>query len=172
MSEEKEMEMDLHRTALRAGVFAIVEREAKAAKDAARAELAGALPFGDTVAGRAGDDIVCKVSWSKGATKIVVADERALLEWVKVHHPTEIVEQVNPAYLKSLKAVGAAVVDADGVVVDGAEVVTGEPWLSVRSERGALEVVARMVSEGRVSLDGLRELVAAETGVIDAEVVA
>jgi len=171
MSEEKEM-TDLHVVALRAGVFAVVEREAKAAKDAARAELMAGLPFGDAVAGRVGDDLVCKVSWSKGSTKIVVTDERAFLEWVKTHHPTEVVESVNPAYQRSLNLVGSAVVDADGVVADGVEVVTGEPFLSVRSEKGALELVARMVASGQVTLNGLKELAAAgDTGVIDAEVV-
>lgn len=171
MSKEKQV-TDLHAIALRAGVFGVVEREAKAAKDSAREELMAALPFGDTVAGRVGDDIVCKAGWSKGSAKIVVADERAFLEWVKENHPTEVVESVNAAYFKSLKAVGEAVIDADGVVVDGLEVVTGAPSLSVRSEKNALEIVARMVADGQVTLGAIKELVAAEEGdVIDAEVV-
>lgn len=164
-------EVDLHAVALRAGVFQIVEREAKAAKDAARRELMAALPFGDAVAGRYGDDLVCKASWSKGSQRVVVTNERAFLAWVKEHHPTEVVESVNPAYLTSLKQVGDVVVDRDGVVADGVEVVTGSPTLSVRSEKSALELVARMVAEGLVSLDGLKELTAAAgDGVIEGEV--
>lgn len=162
--------MDLHAIALRAGVFQVVEREAKAAKEEARAELIAALPFGDSVAGRVGDDLLCKASWSKGSQKVVVTNERAFLAWVKENHPTEIVESVNPAYLTSLKQVGDVVIDKDGQVADGVEVVTGKPSLSVRSEKGALELVAKMVAEGLVSLDGLKELVGTSP-VIEGEVV-
>lgn len=153
--------VDLHALALRAGVFGVVEREAKAAKDAAREQLMAALPFGDTVAGRVGDEIVCKAGWSKGSSKLVVTDERAFLEWVKENHPTEVVESVNSAYLASLKQVEGTVIDADGLPVDGVEVVTGKPSLSVRSETNALEIVARMVADGQVTLGGLKELAAA-----------
>ena len=163
-------EVDLHGLALRAGVFQVVEREAKAAKEEARQALIAALPFGDAVAGRYGDDLVCKASWSKGSRKVVVVDERAFLAWVKEHHPTEVVESVNPAYLASLQTVGDAVIDKDGVVADGVEVVTGKPSLTVRSEKGALELVARMVADGLVSLDGLKEIVGTSP-VIEGEVV-
>lgn len=146
----------MHSAALRAGVFQVIEREAKTAKDAAKAELSG-LPVGDTVAGRVGDEVLCKVAWSKGREKLVVTDERAFVEWVKLHHPTEIVESVNPAYTAGLARVGQVAVDADGVVVDGVEVVAGEPFLSVRSEKAALGLVERLVSEGRVSLSGVQQ---------------
>lgn len=171
MSKEKQV-TDLHAIALRAGVFGVVEREAKAAKDAARNELMAALPFGDTVAGRVGDDIVCKAGWSKGSTKIVVTDDQAFLEWVKECHPTEVVESVNSAYLASLKVVDGVVIDADGLPVEGVSVQTSKPSLSVRSEKNALEIVARMVADGQVTLGAIKELAAAEEGdVIDAEVV-
>ena len=158
-----EVVSDMHSAALRAGVFQVVEREAKAQKEAAKAELAEQLPFGDTVAGRVSDELLCKASWSKGSAKIVITDERAFVEWVKEHHPTEIVEKVNDAYVKALKQVDGSLVDADGNVAAGIEVQTGAPSLSVRSEKGALELVARMVTEGRVSLEGIKELAAAET---------
>ncbi|BBC28664.1 hypothetical protein [Mycobacterium phage PR] len=160
MSEENRVS-ELHQVALRAGVFQVIEREAKAAKEAAKAELVAALPFGDTIAGRYGDEVLCKASWSKGSSKIVVVNEAALIAWVKEQHPTEIVESVNPAYMKTLKAVGENVIDGDGEVVPGVEVVTGSPTLSVRSEKNALELVAEMVAAGRVSLTELKELTAA-----------
>lgn len=168
---------DLHSAALRAGVFQVVEREAKAAKDAAKAELVGMLPFGDSVAGRVGDELLCKAGWSKGAQKVVVTDESAFVAWVKEHHPSEIVESVNPAYVKALTTVGEHLVDADGQVAAGIEVQTGSPSLSVRSEKNALELVAQLVADGRVSLNGIKELSEAngsEPGpadVIDAEIV-
>lgn len=158
-----EVVSDMHSAALRAGVFQVVEREAKAQKEAAKAELAEQLPFGDTVAGRVGDELLCKASWSKGSAKVVITDERAFVEWVKEHHPTEIVEKVNDAYVKALKQVDGSLVDADGKVAAGIEVQTGAPSLSVRPEKGALEMVTQLVAEGRVSLDGIKELAAAET---------
>lgn len=164
------MVSDLHSAALRAGVFQVVEREAKAAKEAAKAELAG-LPFGDSVAGRVGDELLCKASWSKGREKVVVTDERAFVAWVKEHHPTEIVESVNPAYVKALTTVGGSLVDANGEVVAGVEVQVGAPSLTVRSEKNALDLVNQLVAEGRVTLDGLKELTPDETVVVDGEVV-
>lgn len=192
MSEEKQVS-DLHQTALRAGVFQVIEREAKAAKDAAREALTVLLPYGDTVAGRVGDDLLCKAGWSKGSTKAVITDQAAFLAWVKEHHPTEVevVESVNDAYVKSLKTVDGVVIDKDGLPVDGMEVVTGKPSLSVRSEKNALDLVQQLIDEGRVTLDAIKELpakplacphcdeepclcadiVASEADVIDAEVV-
>lgn len=161
---------NLHDAALRAGVFQVVEREAKAAKDAARAELMTTLPFGDSVAGRVGDKILAKASWSKGSKKIVVTDEQALLAWVKECHPTEIVESVNPAYVKSLKAVDGVVIDADGLPVDGMAVKVGDPSLSVRSESNALELVQQLISDGRVTLDAIKELTAANDSTVDGDV--
>ena len=161
MSQEKHMG-DLHEVALRAGVFQVVEREAKAAKDAARAELTALLPFGDAVAGRIGDEVLCKASWSKGSQKIVVVDEQALLAWVKECHPTEIVESVNAAYVKSLKAVDGVVIDADGLPVDGMAIKVGDPSLSMRSEKNALELVQQLISDGRVTLDAIKELATAD----------
>lgn len=171
MSEEKRVS-SLHDVALRAGVFQVVEREAKAAKDAAKAQLVSLLPFGDTVAGRVGDDILCKASWSKGSQKITVTDPTAYLAWVKECHPTEVVESVNTAYTSSLKAVDGVVIDADGLPVDGVEVISGNPSLSVRSEKQALALVQQLVADGRVSLDAIKELTTAnDSTVVDGEVI-
>lgn len=166
-----EVVSDMHSAALRAGVFQVVEREAKAAKDAAKAELAEQLPFGDTVAGRVGDEVLCKASWSKGSAKVVITDERAFLEWVKEHHPTEIVEKVNEAYVKALKQVDGSLVDAEGQVAPGIKVDKSDPSLSVRSEKNALDLVTQLVADGRVSLGGLTEVEAFNDSSIDADVV-
>lgn len=146
MSQEKHMG-DLHEVALRAGVFQVVEREAKAAKDTARNQLMAMLPVGDAVAGRVGDDILCKASWSKGSQKVTVTDPTAYLAWVKECHPTEVVESVNTAYTSSLKAVEGVVIDADGLPVDGVEFISGNPSLSIRSEKAALALVQQLVAD-------------------------
>jgi len=183
-------------------VFHIIEREAKQAKDTAKAEVAELLPFGNTEAARIGDEILCKTSWSKTSSSVAVTDEgvftawvkehhpteivetvrsgyvaAAFLEWAKEHHPTEVVETVNPAYVKALKPVGYAVIDAAGEVVPGIDVVAGKPSLSVRAEKNAVDLVARLIAEGRVSLDSVKELttepepVVVNPEVVDVEVV-
>lgn len=147
---------ELHDAAMRAGVFQVIEREAKAQKDAAKAELA-ALPVGDAVAGRVDGEVLCKASWSKGREKVIVTDERALLEWVKQHHPTEVVESVNPAFLKTFGVVEGQV-HWQGEPVDFMEAVQGEPYVTVRSEKNASELVAKLLRGGMVALDGVGEL--------------
>ena len=157
---------DLHDATLRAGFWGFIESRAKELKNAAREELR-ALPFGDGKAAKVGDEILCKASWSKGSTKIVVADEAALLAWVKEKHPTEIVESVNDAFRNTFKAVDGVVIDMAGEAVPGMEVRTGAPTLSVRSEKGAASLVAKLVSSGQMTLDGAA---AVEPVVVEGEV--
>jgi hypothetical protein len=159
---------DLHDAALRAGFWSQIAARASELKDKAREELR-ALPFGDSKAAKVGDQILCKASWNKGRESINVTDSRALLEWVKQHHPTEIVESVNPAYVKTFKAVEGIVIDSNGEPVPGMELKAAEPYISVRSEKEAPFLVAQLLSSGRMSLDG--PVPALGQGVIDVEVV-
>ena len=101
---------DIHSAALRAAVWSVVGARAKQLENEAKEELA-ALPPGDTVAGRWNGEIIAKATMTMGGTKVVVTDERALLEWVQENHPTEVVMSVNPAFLEVLKK--RAKVDTD-----------------------------------------------------------
>lgn len=153
---------ELHDAAFRAGLWQVVEQRAKELKDAAKAELS-ALEVGDTVAGRWDEQVIAKATKTKGRAKLVVTDERKLLEWVKATHPTEITEAVNTAFLKTLesraKDIGlGAVISHDGEVVPGVEMVEGEPYVSVRREKDAPFVVAQLLSRGGLSFDGVKEL--------------
>lgn len=159
----------MHDQALAAGVWQQIETRAKELKDAARARLKAALPNGDTIAGRVDDQILCKASWVKGRKSIVVKDERALLEWVKEHHPTEIVESVNPAFLKTFGEVDGQV-HWQGEPVDFMAVKAGEPYIAVKATDEAPFLVATLFRSGQVTLDGI-EPKAIESPVIDAEVV-
>lgn len=148
---------ELHDAALAAGVWAHIEKRAGELKNQAR-EALRALPFGDSVAGKTGDRVVCKASWTKGRQKVVVRDEAQFLNWVMQHHPSEVIEQVNPAYVRSLKAVDGTVIDANGEPVCGVEVVTGEPYVSIRNDDEAPFLIASMLRSGQVSLEGVREV--------------
>jgi hypothetical protein len=148
---------NLHDAALRAGVWQVIEQRAKALKDAAKAELQ-ALEVGDTVAGKVDGQVVAKATKTSGREKIVVTDERALLEWVKREHPSEVVEAVNPAYVRSLDIVDGHAIDAQGGVVPGVEVHSGEPYVMVRRGKDAEQLVAELFTSGRLSLDGIRSI--------------
>lgn len=149
----------LRDAAFRAFVWQTIEARAKTLKDQARAELK-AIPVGETVAARHGDQLLAKAAMSKGKTKLVVTDEAKLLEWVTTNHPSEIVHAVNPAYLKALEAKAkdlgiGAVIDNQGEVIPGVEIQVGEPTVSVRKERDvdALAVVGELMSQGQLGFD-------------------
>lgn len=146
---------ELRDAVLRAAVFATIAERANQLKDEARAALSG-IPLGDTLSARHGDRLLAKASLSKGKSKLVVTDAQRLLEWVKANHPSEVVESVNQAYLTSLtakaKEVGA-VIDSQGDIVPGVELVEGLPTVSVRREKDAMEIVGEMLAGGLISLD-------------------
>lgn len=146
--------------AARAIVFQVLEQAAKARKDEAKAELAQMEP-GDTIAGKWDGQLLGKATMTTGRTKLIVTDEQKLLEWLQYNQPDEIVMSINPAYLRLLesraKEVGA-VIDTQGELIPGLELVSGDPYVSVRKEKDAPFVVAQLLSGGRVSLDGIREL--------------
>jgi hypothetical protein len=146
--------------AARAVVFQVLEQRAKQLKDEAKAELSQMQP-GDTIGGSWDGQLLGKATMTTGRSKIVVTDEQKLLEWLQYNQPDEIVMSINPAYLRLLesraKEVGA-VISSDGEVIPGLEIQTGTPYVSVRKEKDAPFVVAQLLSGGRVSLDGIKEL--------------
>lgn len=154
----------MREAAARAVVYQIVEQAAKARKDEAKAELAELEP-GDGISARLNGVAIGKATMTAGRQKLTVTDELALVEWVRRNHPTEIVESVNPAYLKVLEASGkalGAVIDDQGEVVPGVEITVGEAFVSVRKDKDAPFVVAELLSTGRLSLDGIKAIEAAQ----------
>lgn len=151
---------EMHDAALRAGIWQVVEQRARELKDAAKAELL-ALEVGDTVAGKHNGQTVAKATMTSGRRTLTVVDEAAFLDWVRDYHPTEIVETVRPAYFEHIKACSRdkpCAIDASGEVVPGVEWVQGSPSVSVRREKDAPFLVAQLLSQGRLSLDGIQAL--------------
>lgn len=159
----------LREAASRAAVWSVIAAAAKARADEAKEELA-ALEVGDTIAATVpcrhpGNPVVIheligKATMTKGRAKLVITDESAFLEWVKAQHPSEVVESVNPAFVDGLKArakdIGLGVViDSHGEVVPGVAIEEGAPYVTVRKEKNAEELVALLLSGGQVSLDGI-----------------
>jgi hypothetical protein len=154
------MDDEMRSAAARAVIFSVLEQEAKKHKDAAKAELAQLQP-GDTIGGSWDGQLLGKATKTAGRTKLVVTDERALVEWLKEHHPTELVMMPNTAYLKALESAArevGAVIDNMGEIVPGLELVNGDPYVSVRKEKDAPFVVAQLLSGGRIALEGIKEI--------------
>lgn len=163
--------------AFRAAVWSAIETRAKEQKDIARGELTD-IPIGDTISARWGDRILAKASMNNGRAKLVVTDPQKLLAWVKRNHPTEVVETVNPAYLKAVEAKAkelgvGAVIDSQGDVIPGVEIQTGDPIVSVRREKNTDDILAELFELGRVSMDGIdtKAIEAVDAEVVDGEVV-
>lgn len=146
---------ELRDAARRAAVFQYIEKRAGELKNQAREELRS-LPFGDTVAAKVGEQILAKASWVKGRQKIVVTDEQALLAWVKEHHPDEIIESVNPAFLKTFGAVDGQV-HWQGHPVDFMEARESDPYVTVKGNDETPFLVAQLLRSGSVSLDGVQD---------------
>jgi hypothetical protein len=151
------MNDNMRDAAARAVVFQVLEQAAKQHKDAAKAELAQLQP-GDTIGGSWDGQLLGKATMTSGRAKIVITDAQRLVEWLQYAHPTEILISANPAYLTTLRDVDGVVIDKDGVVVPGVELAQGDPYVSVRKQPDAPFLVAQLLSGGRISLDGIKEL--------------
>ncbi|MGE2733804.1 hypothetical protein [Mycolicibacterium vaccae] len=164
----------LRDAAFRAAVWSTIEAKAKEQKDAARAELSS-IPVGETIAARWGDRILAKAGMSAGRSKLVVTDLQKLLAWVKANHPTEVVETVNSAWLKTVEAKAkelgiGAVIDSQGEVIPGVEILSGAPTVSVRREKNTDDIIGELFSAGRVSLEGINTAAIEAAEVVDGEV--
>jgi hypothetical protein len=153
---------ELHDAAFRAGVWQVIEQRAKELKDQAKAELS-ALEVGDTVAGKYQGQAVAKATKTRGRRRLRVINEVGFVEWVLRRWPDETIQTrtVRESFRKKLedKAIDlGGLIDDDGAVCPHVEVVEGEPYISVRKEKDAPFLVAQLLSSGRVSLDGVKEI--------------
>jgi hypothetical protein len=154
----------LHDAAFRAGLWQFVEQRAKELKDEAKAELQ-ALEVGDTVAGRIDGQVIAKATKTSGRKKLRVINEVGFVEWVYRRWPDETwqIRSIGAAFRKKIEdqalALGA-LIDDDGEVCPHVEVVQGDPFVTVRREKEAPFIVAQLLTSGRLSLDGVKEITA------------
>lgn len=145
-------------TALRV-LEGVIKEETEQAKAAALEAMAAVGAERVRVVDAAGANLGA-VSLATGRTTARVTDERALLEWVKRNHPSELVETVRPAFLQALKdsAVAKAepgdttAVGPDGEVLPGMELVSAQPYVAVRATPEAKERMRGLLASGLLQL--------------------
>ena len=122
-----------------------VAEELKAAKAAWQAEARPKQR--DT--GMIGDRMLGTVGLTAGRESIRVTDKAALVAWAQEHRPDLLSYDPHIAEddLKRL----IREVEATGDLPDGMDLVTGEPFASVRLERDAARVIEDAVAAGAVS---------------------
>jgi hypothetical protein len=104
------------------------------------------------------------VTMAKGRKSARVASEAGLLAFVKARYPTEVEveERVRPAFLKSLLedvVKKGALVDSDGVVIDGlVEVVEGQPYAMSKLTDDADIAIAGLLGRGALGVNGLKAI--------------
>lgn len=116
-----------------------------------------ALDAGERKAAKLNGQTVAFVTQAHGRRDTDV-DEDALIEWVKEHHPTEVVEAVRPAFRKKLlnQVINrGALIDADGVASDAVTVTAGEPYPVVKLTDEADITMAGFLRHGRIGLRGI-----------------
>jgi hypothetical protein len=151
----------LSHVAAEAVVWALIADVAKERKDAARAWLADHMGADSlAVAAIAQGVTVGRASLAGGKTTLTVTDPHAFLAWVKEHHPSEILEVVNPAYKQAVTLsatnVDGTPVSPDGLVIAGCEFTAGDPYVSIRKTDEARNTVAALLAHGRISLEGVK----------------
>lgn len=151
--------------AAEAAVWGLIETEAKKRKDEARAWLAEHMgPDLLAVAAVANGQTVGRASYVEGKSEWKISDESIFRDFVEEHYPDEIVVAVNPAFkkhwLSGLHDVGGVVVDSFGVDIEeaGVELHSGTAYVSVKKSQDARATVVELLSQGRLSLDGIQAL--------------
>jgi hypothetical protein len=129
----------------------VLEDRVKEIKSELNADLLSTLDDGDSKSAVLDDGTrLGKATKVAAPTRAYVEDEPALVAWCKEHHPDEVVEVVRPSYLSTLveraKEYGKPF-DAHGEIAPGIATLTGNPYISFRSERGMQGVIAQRWTE-------------------------
>lgn len=148
--------------AAEAVVYALIEDVAKERKEEARNWVANHLREDSSkgVDAIANGKIIGSVTRSKDSTKLDVNDHAAFLEYAISHQPHLITVdwRAKEAFLKTLKEVEEQWVDRDGVIVPGVWHRPSRGSVRVNKDPEARDIVRELLSTGRVSIDGLKEL--------------
>lgn len=138
--------MNLSEQATRLALLRVLRDRIGDAYDAERQRLGGELDPADRKAAQMAGHKIGSVSKTLGRSSVRVSDMDALVAWVRDRYPTEIVETVRESYLSKLKDSakrhGTAVDESTGEIVPGIQVAIGDPYITVRVDDTAADVIA------------------------------
>jgi hypothetical protein len=147
-------------------VYALIEDVAKERKEEARDWVSDRLRQ-DSSKGFdavANGNVIGSVTRSKDSEKLDIQDLSAFVEYAVSHQPhlISIAYQAKDSFLKTLKQVDGNWIDRDGVVVPGVAKRISYGSVRVNKDSAARELVRTLLSQGAVSLEGLKELEATD----------
>ncbi|WP_372663682.1 hypothetical protein [Amycolatopsis kentuckyensis] len=126
-------------------------------------EFLATLDTGDSKAATLDDGTrLGKVTKAHGRVTAAVYSEPEFLAWVKQNYPDEVMTVVRPAFehkiLEATKKYNEAIDPNTGEEVPGVGLIAGNPYITYRAERGAVETIAERWHEiaGPSLLDGRR----------------
>lgn len=135
---------------LQLAVIRALEDRVRAAKQAITEQLATEMEPGDSkgVNLPASSTRVGRVTLADGKTTVTVTDPAAFRNWVRDNHPTELEDQVRPAFTERVLSQAKVT----GELPPGVDVRHGNPYLSFRKAPGADEAVAALWAEHGLDL--------------------
>lgn len=130
--------MDIKKLSLELAAISMIADAAKKRKDELRSQLQGHMDDigADRVKAELDGEVIAYVMTSKPKFKWEVLNERKFIDWVKLYHPTEIVESVRESsvdvLLDKFELVDELVIDPNGEPVDWLVGNTSEPYLMTK----------------------------------------
>ena len=127
--------MDIKKLSLELAAISLIADAAKKRKDELRAQLQGEMDGigADRVKAELDGETIAYVTTSKPKFKWSILSDRKFIDWVKVNHPSEIVESVRESsvdvLLDKFNYVDDLVIDPNGEPVDWLVGNTSEPYL-------------------------------------------
>ena len=130
--------MSIKEKSLKLAAVSLIADEAKKAKDRLRAELQEEMDElgADRVKAELGDETVAYITTTKPKFKWEITSDRKFIEWVKVNHPSEIIESVRESSIDAILAkfnyVDDLVIDPNGEPVDWLIGSESNPYLTTK----------------------------------------
>jgi hypothetical protein len=121
-------------------------------------ELFGELGS-DSVKVTVDDERIGKISLVEPKPKPFVSDESALLHWVVMERPDEIIQQIRESFKKYLLDNcevlddGTCVLATTGEIIPGISARKANPYVSTRFESDGRERLAKAIQQGRVAFN-------------------
>jgi len=143
--------------AAKLALYTAAKNHLEARIKAIKAEVQLSMEAGEiqTLKPKAADKtLLATISYSYGKTDVVITDPKAYVDFVKAHHPTEIVEVVRPAFTDRVKdeirKFGSYADPATGEAQTWFQWQIGNPYISVKVDPDITEAIGDAIDGGHL----------------------